>query len=119
MILALAVAIYLIVVYELRSHQASIPESEAYIEIGQWGPWIMAVLVFIATVIARFTGLKYDEAKSNGFEWMFSKVHNITLQNLASTNMSPAVLPVTPPPVLLKIPKIDFSTVELNDLDSI
>jgi hypothetical protein len=104
MILALAVAIYLIVVYELRSHRVSIPESEAYIEIGQWGPWVMAILVFIATVIARLTGLKYDETKSNGFEWIFSRVHNIAPQNLAGTNKSPPVLQ-----------EPHFSTFELTD----
>jgi hypothetical protein len=68
--LAVIVTLYVIIVFEVNAHRAALPENEAYTEIGQWGPYVVAVLVFSATVVAKLKGWDFDNIQNRGFEWL-------------------------------------------------
>jgi hypothetical protein len=71
---AVLITLYVIIVFEINAHRAQLPENEAYTEIGQWGPFVVAGLVFIATLTAKVNGWDFDtkdaDRPNRGFEWL-------------------------------------------------
>jgi hypothetical protein len=59
-----------IIVFEVNAHRAVLPVNEANTEIGQWGPYVVAVMVFAAALTAKFKGWDFDKAQNHGFEWL-------------------------------------------------
>lgn len=73
LILAVSVTLYVIIVFEMNARRAALPENEAYTEIGQWGPYVTASLVLIATLIAKWKGWDFDNEGSSGFQWLLNR----------------------------------------------
>jgi hypothetical protein len=76
--------LYVIIVFEYNAHRVNLPKNEAYTEIGQWGPFVVAGLVFTATLLAKINGWDFDtkdkEGEKRAFGWLLerdrSKSHN-------------------------------------------
>jgi hypothetical protein len=71
--LAVVITLYVIIVFEINVHQAALPESEAYTEIGQWGPYVVAALVLTATLVAKSKDWNFDNFQNRGFEWLLGR----------------------------------------------
>jgi hypothetical protein len=61
--------------FEINAHRVKFPENEQYTEIGQWGPYVVGILVFAATLMARMRGWDFDtkgtDGQHRGFRWLF------------------------------------------------
>jgi hypothetical protein len=71
---AVIITLYVIILFEYNAHRVKLPENEAYTEIGQWGPFVVAGLVFTATLLAKKNGWNFDiKDKGEGkraFGWL-------------------------------------------------
>lgn len=70
---AVIITLYVIIVFEYNAHQAKLPENEAYTEIGQWGPFVVAALVFTTTLLAKINGWDFDtkdKGEKRAFGWL-------------------------------------------------
>jgi hypothetical protein len=60
--------------FEINAHRVKFPENEQYTEIGQWGPYVVGILVFAATLMARIRGWDFDtkgtDDQNRGFRWL-------------------------------------------------
>jgi hypothetical protein len=74
---AVVITLYVIIVFEYNAHRVKLPENEAYTEIGQWGPFVVAGLVFTATLLAKINGWDFDtknkEGEKRAFGWLFGR----------------------------------------------
>jgi hypothetical protein len=64
------ITLCVIIIFELNTHRAELPENEAYTEIGQWGPYVVAALIFTATLVAKLKGWDFDNVRNRGFQWL-------------------------------------------------
>jgi len=70
---AVVITLYVIIVFEYNAHRVNLPENEAYTEVGQWGPFVVAGLVFTATLLAKKNGWDFDtkrKGEKRAFEWL-------------------------------------------------
>ena len=71
----MAITIFVIARFEIKAWH--LPENEAYTEIGQWGPYVVATVVFAATLMARINGWDFDTrdagSENRGFGWLLEE----------------------------------------------
>ncbi|KAE9368352.1 hypothetical protein N431DRAFT_512418 [Stipitochalara longipes BDJ] len=74
LLLAVILTLYVIIKFELNAWNAALPESEAYTEIGPWGPYVVGIVVFTATLTARIRGWNFDtkdtDSGNRSFGWL-------------------------------------------------
>ncbi|KAN0094068.1 hypothetical protein V8E51_017252 [Hyaloscypha variabilis] len=77
LVLAVLLTLYTVVKFEINAWHAALPENEAYTEIGQWSPYVVAFIVFIATLTARIKGWDFDskdtDSEKRVFGWLLTE----------------------------------------------
>ena len=103
LILAVLFTLYVTINFEINAHRAKFPENEQYTEIGQWGPYVVSILVFAATLMARIRGWDFDtkgtDGQNRGFQWLF--IGNSSTDE--SEERSRLMQPDPEPPIQLQV----------------
>jgi hypothetical protein len=77
LVLAVLLTLYTVVKFEINAWHAALPENEAYTEIGQWSPYVVAFIVFFATLTARIKGWDFDskdtDSEKRVFGWLLTE----------------------------------------------
>jgi hypothetical protein len=74
---AVFITIYVIIIFKGNAHRARLPQNKVYTEVGQWGPFVVARLVFIATLMAKINGWDFDTkdatTPNHSFKWLLGE----------------------------------------------
>jgi len=95
LLVAVAITIFVIVKFELNAWHAALPENEAYTEIGQWGPYVVGTVVFVATLTARIKGWNFDtkdtDGETRGFGWLSAETRSNDESEEALLDQAPRI----------------------------